>query len=63
MTEELALEMLIPAKWDLDYALDLWEEQEKERRYKEDPLGIGGVTTSLWTWGSKAAETAAAAHQ
>ena len=45
---------------DLDYALDLWEEQEKERRYKEDPLGIGGVTTSLWSWGSKAAETAAA---
>lgn len=59
-TEELALEMLIPAKWDLEYALDLWEEQEKERRYKEDPLGIGGVTSSLWKWGTKAAESAAA---
>jgi hypothetical protein len=59
-TEEIALEMLIPAKWDLEYALDLWEEQEKERRYKEDPLGIGGVTNTLWTWGSKAAESAAA---
>ena len=35
------------AKWELEEALDLWEEEEKERRYKEDPLGIKGVGASL----------------
>jgi hypothetical protein len=55
LSEEAALELLIPSRWSLEDALDLWEEQEKERRYRQDKLGLGSVGASLWSWGTKAA--------
>eukprot|EP01047_Picozoa_sp_COSAG01_P100953 COSAG01_NODE_30740_length_610_cov_1.076321_1_plen_194_part_10 len=55
LSEEAALELLIPSRWSLEDALDLWEEQEKERRYRKDKLGLGSVGASLWSWGTKAA--------
>ena len=61
--EDAALEMLIPSRWNLDDALDLWEEQQKELRYQKDKLGLGVAAASLWSWGSKAAEAVSGAAE
>lgn len=57
-SQEIALEMLIGASWDVDIAMDEFREQQKEQQYKTDKTGLGGLSTSIWSWGAKAAAAA-----